>query len=107
MDVARVLVEVNLMKPLLPKICFMDKDQRHVTVLVKYMWLPPCCTTCNGWGHVETECKAQKAHILLPREQSGTNLVETPGKAKEMVLEFLDELGQAQTGTKEQGAEEN
>lgn len=56
---------------------------------------------------METECKAQKAHILLPREQSGTNLVETPGKAKEMVLEFLDELGQAQTGTKEQGAEEN
>lgn len=56
---------------------------------------------------METECKAHKAHILLPREQSGTNLVETPGKAKEMVLEFLDELGQAHTGTKEQGAEEN
>lgn len=35
MDVARVLVEVNLMQPLPEKICFKDKNQGSITVEVK------------------------------------------------------------------------
>ncbi|RID65616.1 hypothetical protein BRARA_D00800 [Brassica rapa] len=43
LDVARVLVEVDLGKPLPQKICFKGRDGEDTTVLVHYPWLPPRC----------------------------------------------------------------
>ena len=67
MDVARVLVEVNLIKPLLQKICFRDRDQPGVTVQVNYPWLPPRCTSCDGWGHFLKDFTKIPSHNILHR----------------------------------------
>lgn len=56
LDVARTLVEVNLEKPLIDRICFPDKNGKLVTVAVSYPWLPPKCSLCSKWGHNVKEC---------------------------------------------------
>lgn len=58
LDVARVLVEVNLCKPLVEKISCLDKDGRKVMIDVSYPWLPPKCNVCATWGH-KRSCKTQ------------------------------------------------
>ncbi|KAF2580222.1 hypothetical protein F2Q68_00004936 [Brassica cretica] len=47
LDVARVLVEVNLQKPLVEKIYFTNQEGQKVDIEVKYPWLPPRCTAEN------------------------------------------------------------
>ncbi|CDY53374.1 BnaC03g75400D [Brassica napus] len=47
LDVARVLVEVNLQKPLVEKISFTNQEGQKVDIEVKYPWLPPRCTAEN------------------------------------------------------------
>ena len=61
MDVARVLVEVDLTKPLPNKIRFKDKHGVDVLITISYPWLPPKCLSCAKWGHVERNCQVQKA----------------------------------------------
>ncbi|CAN6853760.1 unnamed protein product [Brassica oleracea] len=84
MDVPTVLVEVNLMKPLPEKICFKDKNQGSITVEVKYPWLPPRCTSCNGWGHIMIDCTKNLPIVLQRKQKSATG--------KEVVLKLLDDL---------------
>lgn len=57
LDVARVLVEVNLHKPLVERISFIDVDDSKVTVVVSYHWIPQRCTVCKKWGHKGGDCK--------------------------------------------------
>lgn len=85
MDVARVLVEVNLMKLLPQKISFKDKDQCSVTVKVFYPWLPPRCSSCEGWGHTEKECTKMQPKNLEKKS-------EATGSDKEVVLKLLSDL---------------
>nr|VDD35464.1 unnamed protein product [Brassica oleracea] len=96
MDVARVLVEVNLMQPLPEKICFKDKNQDSITVEVKYPWLPPRCTLCNEWGHTMKDCAKPNSQIVLQRKQSSDKQHEVPavgkGMGKEVVLKLLEDL---------------
>lgn len=94
MDVARVLVEVNLMKPLPQKISFKDKDQCSVTVEVFYPWLPPRCMSCEGWGHTEKECTKAQTKTILKRDQSLEKKSEATGSDKEVVLKLLSDLEQ-------------
>lgn len=47
LDVAWVLVEVNLQTSLVYKICFPDDSRKTVIVLVSYPWLPPHCSLCS------------------------------------------------------------
>lgn len=49
LDVARVLVEVNLHNTLIEKINFHDANGEEVTIEVLYPWLPPRCTVCLAW----------------------------------------------------------
>ncbi|KAG2321536.1 hypothetical protein Bca52824_014749 [Brassica carinata] len=64
LDVARVLVEVNLHKTLVEKISFQDKDGENVVIDVSYPWLPPRCTVCSGWGHKGASCTSKKIQVL-------------------------------------------
>ena len=64
LDVAHVLVEVNLHEPLVEKIEFKDKGGEQCEIDVKYPWLPPRCTACKGWGHKGTDCKQGSVSIL-------------------------------------------
>lgn len=48
LDVARVLVKVNLHQELVEKISFQDKEGNLREIEVAYPWLPPWCSVCRG-----------------------------------------------------------
>lgn len=58
LDVARVLVKVNLQKPLVHKISFKNGDGCDASVAIEYPRLPPHCNLCKRWGLVEKNCDA-------------------------------------------------
>lgn len=60
MDVARVLAEVDLTKPLPNKISFKGRGGADVMVSISYPWLPPRCTSCSKWGHLTKDCQIAK-----------------------------------------------
>lgn len=62
LDVARVLVEVDIGKALPSKICLKNKYGKYVTVGVNFPWLPPCCNFCSKSGHTENDC--QELHAV-------------------------------------------
>ncbi|CAN6846331.1 unnamed protein product, partial [Brassica oleracea] len=64
LDVARVLVEVDLHKPLVERISFADKNGVQVLIDVCYPWLPPKCSICNAWGHKGAACNSRKIKVL-------------------------------------------
>ncbi|XP_013738673.1 uncharacterized protein LOC106441397 [Brassica napus] len=64
LDAARVLVEVDLNKPLVEKISCLDRDGRTVMIEVLYPWLPPKCNICNGWGHLVSNCQSKKISVM-------------------------------------------
>ncbi|CAG7885776.1 unnamed protein product [Brassica rapa] len=64
LDVARVLVEVNLQKPLVEKISCLDKDGKEVLIDVIYPWLPPRCNVCAAWGHKGNSCSSTNIQAL-------------------------------------------
>ncbi|KAL0705747.1 hypothetical protein Bca4012_072172 [Brassica carinata] len=84
LDVARILVEVNMHKPLVEKISFLDKDGVNVMIDVSYPWLPPKCSdkeavvdaedsdvVKNGEGKVRYELEATRnvvSDLLLELE---------------------------------------
>ncbi|KAL0723241.1 hypothetical protein Bca4012_037840 [Brassica carinata] len=59
LDVARILVEVDLNKPLVEKISYVNNVGASVTLEVGYPWLPPKCEVCRRWGHKGSECSAK------------------------------------------------
>lgn len=69
-DVARVLTEIDLHKPLVEKIVFQDKEGLRREIAVNYPWLPTRCNICHGWGHKGSECKEANIRILQ-REDVG------------------------------------
>ena len=64
LDVARVLVEVNLHQELVEKISFRDKDGRTCEIDVTFPWLPSHCTVCKKWGHKGQDCSSKEIKIL-------------------------------------------
>ena len=64
LDVARILVEVNLNKPLVEKISCLDRDGKGVLIEVLYPWLPPKCNICNRWGHLGSSCKSKMISVM-------------------------------------------
>lgn len=107
MDVARVLVEVDLTKPLPNKISFQSREGLPVLVPISYPWLPPRCLTCSKWGHSATGCRVQRPlpHVQPPTEDATTgcetDIVELEGfsskdnvesSSSEIVTKLLTEL---------------
>ncbi|KAG7533069.1 hypothetical protein ISN45_Aa08g007060 [Arabidopsis thaliana x Arabidopsis arenosa] len=57
---AKVFVEVNLSHEL-PKTFLFKLDQdTQMTVEFAYPWLPPRCSRCKKWGHMEETCVLKK-----------------------------------------------
>lgn len=50
MDMARVLVEVDLTKTLPNKISFQSRDGVPIFVSINYLWLPPGCSPALDGG---------------------------------------------------------
>ncbi|KAG5380286.1 hypothetical protein IGI04_028128 [Brassica rapa subsp. trilocularis] len=106
LDVARVLVEVNLNKPLVEKISCLDKDGATVMIEVCYPWLPPKCNVCNAWGHQGSNCKRitvlqKDKEVEVPKEDAGVSDVVINGDGtvrydlntnRNVVTELLQEL---------------
>lgn len=64
LDVARLLFEVNLQKPLIEGITFQDKDETRVKVGVSYPWLPPQYLLCRKRGHKVNGCREQHVNLF-------------------------------------------
>ncbi|RID53730.1 hypothetical protein BRARA_G01107 [Brassica rapa] len=105
MDVARVLVEVDLTKPLPNKISFKGRDGSEVLVSICYPWLPPRCTSCSKWGHSEADCPSpnsgqQQIRVLQTKivEDVNVELEGFPSKevteksSTEIVTKLMEEL---------------
>lgn len=59
LDVARLLVVMNLEEPLPASIKVRGSGE---TISVSYPWLPPRCLGCQKWGHTDKTCSKNK-HI--------------------------------------------
>lgn len=100
LDVARVLVEVDLEKPLPHQISFRGRDDQMVTVQVSYPWLPPACARCAKWGHNEKDCQVEKIFTILEKTQEDSQVearsdegnVSNQRPGKEVVKNLLNEL---------------
>ncbi|KAF3540751.1 hypothetical protein F2Q69_00024080 [Brassica cretica] len=97
LDVARVLVEVNLNKPLVEKISCLDKDGATVMIEVYYPWLPPKCSICNAWGNQGSNCKSKRITMLqkdkeveVPKEDAVVGDVVITGDEVPKAVEGLD-----------------
>ncbi|KAH0854770.1 hypothetical protein HID58_044832, partial [Brassica napus] len=80
-DVARVLVEVNVQAPLVEKIICLDKDGLEMMIDMSYPWLPPQCNVCDAWGHKGVNCTSNKIRVL----QNGKEIVEETGDTEVVI----------------------
>lgn len=80
LDVARVLVEVNLQEPLVEKIVFKDKQNQQREIGISFPWLPPRCTVCNKWGHKGVDCRDTNVRILQKQigDKEGSEFADVP-----------------------------
>lgn len=98
---ARVLVEVDLGKPLPQQICFKGREGQEIKVAVHYPWLPPCCSLCSKWGHTFKDCQEQGSVAILKRSEVEIPSQHTPKSnevrqrpGKDIVSDLMDELAQ-------------
>ncbi|RID62873.1 hypothetical protein BRARA_E01915 [Brassica rapa] len=109
LDVARVLVEVDLTKPLPNKISFKGREGTEVVVSISYPWLPPWCSLCSKWGHNSKDCHSKgkesersvKDSSVLEKVVAGNDYVVMEGfstkdasekSASEIVNKLMEEL---------------
>ncbi|KAG2277702.1 hypothetical protein Bca52824_060257 [Brassica carinata] len=74
LDIARLLVEVNLHKELVERINFQDANGEKVSVKVCYPWLPPKCSVCKAWGHKGVDCISPQVKILKAQTAKGKEI---------------------------------
>lgn len=88
LELARVLIEVNLHKPLVETIKFEDKNGEKIKVGVVYLCLPARCSRCFKWGHKTLECQSKDVvlndqdltmDVKEPGENGGGNALEVVG----------------------------
>ena len=101
LDVARVLLEVNLHEPLVELVTFTDREGTLVEVGVSFQWFPTCCNVCSKWGHKGTECNSKQITMKTRIEEarssgecSGQNVpnVEVWRVMREQGLLFMDRM---------------
>ncbi|CAL9224751.1 unnamed protein product [Arabidopsis halleri] len=97
LDVARILVEVNLQKPLVEQICFPGPNDTTITVTVSYPWLPPKCSLCSKWGHNVKECtkKVTLAASAIPTSKEVLTKEVSAQAVKEIAQGLLDDLARS------------
>lgn len=102
-EVAKIFVKADLSKDLPTKIRF-SKNGNDFWVDFIYPWLPPRCSTCNKWGHLETRCLAN----LKNMEKDNQPKLEAISKENQGVsLAIEEELVQVSATTTEHGNVQN
>lgn len=71
LDVARLLVVMNLEEPLPASIKVKGSGE---SISVAYPWLPPRCLGCQKWGHTDKNCSKNKHN---KEKEDGTKAVES------------------------------
>ncbi|CAE6075465.1 unnamed protein product [Arabidopsis arenosa] len=66
-DVAKNFVNADLSKELPKKIKF-TKNGKEFWVDFVYPWLPPRCSICEKWGHLDSRCVANKKYSAVGSE---------------------------------------
>lgn len=96
LDVARLLIVVNLEKPLPNRIYIKGME---TTIQVSYPWLPSRCSTCQEWGHKVEDCGKMTQGTSLEKKN-----VQTPAN-KESVLKWVpkDKIVSICTTTEDDG----
>ncbi|XP_010474339.1 PREDICTED: uncharacterized protein LOC104753844 [Camelina sativa] len=65
---AQILIEADLTKPLPKVYTFTGEEEGELDWEVNYAypWLPPRCSECQKWGHLQDSCLAGGTHIAAP-----------------------------------------
>lgn len=91
-DVARVLVKVDLQKHLHDKINLRQVSETVCSILFSYSWLPPRCVSCFKWGYIEKDCVKRHVQLLYIRTADTrtvkeiVNLVEVSEEVSGMLV---------------------
>ncbi|CAE6191998.1 unnamed protein product [Arabidopsis arenosa] len=86
-DVAKIFVNVDLSKPLPKRIRF-GKEGFEFWVDFLYPWLPPRCSICEKWGHLDSRC------VVVEKEETvliSDTMIVSP---KEKTVEDAEEWSQ-------------
>lgn len=95
---AKVFVEVDLSKNLPKSFRFKSDKGVNATVEYKYPWLPPRCSSCSKWGHLEDVCLTKDS-----KKESSKELSAEAEKDKEKETEtILQEVTQVEERVAEQ-----
>ena len=77
-----MFVEVDLTKKLPKFFAFKSEKGGDTTVEFVYPWLPPRCTDCSKWGHLNSDCVKGKVSVTVHPEievvQADEGITETP-----------------------------
>lgn len=99
LDIARLLVVVNLEKPLPAKLKLKDTE---LVIHVSYSWLPSRCLNCRDWGHGEKDCERMKrgavveknVTLLSKAKESGPTYFSTVVEKSKEVVEVARNTGE-------------
>lgn len=81
---ARLLVEVDVTKPLVDKVWLEDGNGVEFQQVVKFEWKPPYCNKCHAVGH---DCgkkakgvgKVQPKKVWVPKQKPSADVpIDTP-----------------------------
>ena len=72
LDVAQMLLEVNLHEPLVESVTFTNQECYKVEVGVSFPWFPTHCNICSNWGHKGPECNTKQVVILSKSTENKT-----------------------------------
>ncbi|CAF1708152.1 hypothetical protein YC2023_041006 [Brassica napus] len=72
LDVAQMLLEVNLHEPLVESVTFTNQECYKVEVGVSFPWFPTRCNICSNWGHKGPECNTKQVVILSKSTENKT-----------------------------------
>ena len=67
LDIAKILLDVNLHEPLVESVTFTDNAGTKVEVEVSFPLLPSRCNVCQRWGHKRIECTSKQV-VVFGRE---------------------------------------
>lgn len=68
----RILVDANVMKPLVENIKIVSPERERIDQEVYYEWLPHQCKQCRKWGHRDEDCNSKPRLIQkwVPKQKS-------------------------------------
>lgn len=91
LDMAQLLLEVNLKEPLVEKLTFTDRDGAKVDVEVCFPWLPTRCNICSRRGHKGSMCTSKQIVVLQNTEEGSEEgsqgAAGSPAQVPDVVIE--------------------